>query len=97
MNGNEFYIVQVTAKFLQEVFELESAPEYLKLDRTGRIVKIDPSYLIPNEFYVVKGPGLEIISRMREIRNSSKYHIYLSILPRHLICDCSIHFKSDAP
>ena len=72
MNGNTFYISQVTAEFLKKVFKLEIAPEYLKSDSTGLIVKIDPSFLKPNEFYVVEGPGAEIISRMRKIRNRGK-------------------------
>ena len=77
VNGNTFYISQVTAEFLMEVLELENAPKYLKSESTGLIVKIDPSFLKPNEFYVVKGPGPEIISRMRKIRNRGKDRIDL--------------------
>ena len=76
VNGNRFYIDQVTAEFLMNVFELESAPKYLKSESTGTIVNIDPSYLEPDEFYVVKGPGPDIITRMRKIRNQGNYRIY---------------------
>ena len=86
VNGNTFYISQVTAEFLMDVLDLEEAPKYLKSESTGLIVKIDPSFLKPNEFYVVKGPGQETISRTRKLRNRGKHHISIYTI-FFFICD----------
>ena len=63
--SKEFYTTEVTAEFLMEAFKLESMPKFLEAASTGLIVQIIPSNLVANEFYIVEGPGRNIVGSSR--------------------------------
>lgn len=52
-----------------DVFNLESIPKFLKSEKTELTVKMNPSNLDPNDFYTVKGPGLDVVKRKIKDRN----------------------------
>ena len=55
-----FVIDEVTPENLKDAFELESLPTFLMKESSEQALRIIPSSLIPNENYIVKGPGREI-------------------------------------
>ena len=59
----------MTPDFLMDVFNLESIPKFLKSEKTELTVKINPSNLDPNDFYTVRGPGLDVAKRKIKDRN----------------------------
>ena len=56
----KFSIDEVTPDILKDVFELESLPTFIMKESNEQALRIIPSSLIPNENYIVKGPGPEI-------------------------------------
>ena len=47
----------VTAKFLQEVFDLKTIPKYLTSEKDKKIVPINKEYLQSGETYILKHSG----------------------------------------
>ena len=67
--GDKFEANDVTPLLLQEVFELESLPRFLKTELDNQIVRIIPSALKKNGFYVIKGTGEEVKGKMEIPKN----------------------------
>ena len=65
----QFALSQVTPDFLKDVFELKYLPKYFKTESSGLAVKILPSTLVPNEYYIIKGPGPAIGRRNGRMLN----------------------------
>ena len=76
--GKEFYTGEVTPDFLKDVFKLESEPHFLESESTGLTVRIIASNLIPNEFYVVEGPGKKVFGNSRS-EDSATSNIFTHI------------------
>ena len=70
--GNEFFIPDVTPEFIMDVLGLESLPRFLITESTGLAVKINPSNLVANEFYVVKGSGPAVPRKIKLHRNEGQ-------------------------
>ena len=71
--GNEFHIPDVTPEFVMEALGLESLPKSLITESTGLIEKIDPSNLVANEFYVVKGLGPAVPRKIKLHRSEGQH------------------------
>ena len=69
--GQKFHPAELTPNFLMEVFELETIPKFLQSETTGLTAKINPSNLSSNDFYTVKGPGLDVAIKRTEIKDRS--------------------------
>ena len=67
--GDKFEANDVTPLLLQKVFELESLPRFLKTELDNQIVGIIPSALKKNGFYIIKGPGEAVKSKMEIPKN----------------------------
>ena len=91
--GKEFYTREVTPDLLKNVFKLESEPHFLESESTGLTVKIIASNLIPNEFYVVEGPGKKVFGKSRS-EDSATSNIFtdICIICGHVVRD----FESEA-
>ena len=52
----KFEIDNLTPEYLQNAFQLDNLPTFLKKESTQKIVGISPSKVLPNEHYVIRGP-----------------------------------------
>ena len=52
----KFDIDNLTPEYLQNAFQLDNLPTFLKTESTQKIVGITPSKVLPNEHYVIRGP-----------------------------------------
>ena len=67
--ADKFQANYVTPQLLQEVFELESLPRFLKKESDSEIVPIIPSALNKNDFYIIKGPGKVVEGEMKKLKD----------------------------
>ena len=52
----KFDIDNLTPEYLQDAFQLDNLPTFLKTESSQKIVGISPSKVLPNEHYVIRGP-----------------------------------------
>ena len=51
-----FEIDNLTPEYLQDAFQFDDLPTFLKTESAQKIVGISPSKVLPNEHYVIRGP-----------------------------------------
>ena len=67
--GKKFEAKDVTPLLLLEVFKLESLPRFLETELDDQIVRIIPSALKKDGFYIIEGPGEAVKSKMEIPKN----------------------------
>ena len=59
----DFDIDEIDPEFLQEVFQLVSAPKFLISETTGKVTKIEKLKLVPNDYYTINGEDIRNMPR----------------------------------
>ena len=72
----KLYPIDVTPQFLQQVFDLEAPPAYLKSEISGIKMKINQSNLALNETYIIRGPGPELAMKRAETTSQNDGKLY---------------------
>jgi hypothetical protein len=67
-----FAISHVTPEFLQDVFELDTIPDYIKVAKNREIVEIKQSNLVANENYIIQGPKRMTMRKRRKLREKTR-------------------------
>ena len=59
----DFDIEEIDPEFLQEVFQLVSAPKFLVSETTGKVTKIEKWKLVANDYYTINGQDVRNMPR----------------------------------
>ena len=59
----DFDIDEIDPEFLQEVFQLVSAPKFIISETTGKVTKIEKLKLVPNDYYTINGEDIRNMPR----------------------------------
>jgi hypothetical protein len=68
----DFDIDEIDPEFLQKVFQLASAPEFLISETTGKVTKIEKWKLVANDYYTINGQDVRNMPR-NEISSPGTY------------------------